>query len=89
MEPARRAPRIAGGVALAVVAVATVAYAQGFRFREGRLPARYAPAHMPDGSFLVCRLEYESVRLEPMGIGWQTDYPYAEINLTTRCSIAR
>ena len=41
---------------------------------------------MPDGSFLVCRLEYESVRPEPMGIGWQTDYPYAEINLTTRLS---
>ena len=36
--------------------------------------------------FLVCRLEYESVRPEPMGIGWQTDYPYAEINLTTRLS---
>jgi hypothetical protein len=41
---------------------------------------------MPDGSFVVCRLAYRSVRVEPMGIGWQTDYPYAEINLTTRLS---
>ena len=77
---------MAGGAAVAVLAVAAVAFAQGFRFSEGSLPARYAPAHMPDGSFLICRLEYESVRPEPMGIGWQTDYPYAEINLTTRLS---
>ena len=86
MEPAGRASRIAVGAAVAVLAVAAVAYAQGFRFREGSLPARYAPPHMPDGSFLVCRLAYESVRAEPMGIGWETDYPYAEINLTTRLS---
>jgi hypothetical protein len=26
------------------------------------------------------------VRAEPSGIGWQTDYPYAEVNLTTRLS---
>ena len=41
---------------------------------------------MPDSSFVVCRLAYRSVRAEPSGIGWQTDYPYAEINLTTRLS---
>ncbi len=72
------------GAALTLLTAA--AYAQGFRFREGSLPARYAPPHMPDGSFVVCRLAYRSVRVEPMGIGWQTDYPYAEINLTTRLS---
>ena len=71
---------LAGTVAVAV------AHAQGFRFREGSLPARYAPPQMPDASFVVCRLAYRSVRVEPMGIGWQTDYPYAEINLTTRLS---
>jgi hypothetical protein len=72
--------------ALAVVACAsTVAYAQ-FRFREGSLAARYAPSHMPDGAFVVCRLQYKSVRFEPMGIGWITDYPYAEMNLSTRLS---
>src|SRR5687768_6813356 len=85
MGPARLALRLSVAAALALMVVAA-AYGQGFRFREGSLAARYAPAHMPDGSFVVCRLSYRSVRVEPMGIGWQTDYPYAEINLTTRLS---
>jgi hypothetical protein len=71
---------------LASAILAAAAHAQGYRFREGSLPARYAPDHMPDGSFVVCRLSYRSVRIEPMGIGWMTDYPYAEVNLTTRLS---
>jgi hypothetical protein len=79
--------RLAAAAALACVLLAAAAYAQqGFRFREGSLPARYPPAQMPDGSFTICRLQYRSVRSEPMGIGWQTDYPYAEINLMTRTS---
>jgi len=75
---------------VAVVAMgaglAAVTYAQGYRFREGSMAARYAPPRMPDASFVICRLAYRSVRVEPMGIGWQTDYPFAEINLTTRLS---
>ena len=55
-------------------------------FREGGFAARYAPAHMPDSAFVICRLAYTRVRSEPSGIGWETDYPYAEINLTTRLS---
>ena len=89
MGPARLAWRRAVAAAIAlmvVVAVVAAAYAQGFRFREGSLAARYAPPHMPDAAFVVCRLSYRSVRVEPMGIGWQTDYPFAEINLTTRLS---
>jgi hypothetical protein len=82
----RRAWKSAAAIFLAGTVVVAVAHAQGFRFREGSLPARYAPPHMPDASFVVCRLAYRSVRVEPMGIGWQTDYPYAEINLTTRLS---
>jgi hypothetical protein len=77
---------VAVAAAAALTILTAAAYGQGFRFREGSLPARYAPAQMPDGSFVVCRLAYRSVRVEPMGIGWQTDYPYAEINLTTRLS---
>jgi hypothetical protein len=61
------------------------AHAQRY-FREGSFAARWAPAHMPDGDFVVCRLAYRQVRGEPSGIGWQTDYPYAEINLATRLS---
>ena len=84
--------RRAAGLLLVVVlmaAVCAVTFAQrggGFYFREGSLAARYAPDHMPDGSFVICRLAYTRVRAEASGIGWQTDYPYAEINLTTRYS---
>ena len=81
-----RALRIAVASILAGTAVVAAAYAQGFRFREGSLAARYAPPHMPDSAFVICRIAYRSVRVEPMGIGWQTDYPYAEVNLTTRLS---
>jgi len=41
---------------------------------------------MPDGGFTFCRLMYARVRYEALGIGWATDYPYAEINLMTRLS---
>ncbi|HLG56948.1 MAG TPA: DUF4159 domain-containing protein [Vicinamibacterales bacterium] len=76
---------VAAALAVTLVAAASVAHAQRF-FREGSFAPRYAPAQMPDSSFVVCRLAYRSVRAEPSGIGWQTDYPYAEINLTTRLS---
>ena len=84
----RRAPRltVVAAIALVVVAAAAIAYAQGYRFREGSLAARYAPPKMPDSDFVICRIAYRSVRVEPMGIGWQTDYPFAEINLSTRLS---
>ncbi len=72
---------------LATLLLAGAASAQRFgSFREGSIPAKYAPANMPDASFIFCRLAYRSVRAEPSGIGWQTDYPYAEINLMTRLS---
>src|SRR5688572_169402 len=86
MDPARPMLKIALAAAVASAVVVAATYAQGFRFREGSMSARFAPAHMPDSAFVVCRLSYRSVRVEPMGIGWQTDYPYAEINLTTRLS---
>jgi len=81
-------PRRVVVVAAALVAsLATVGVVQAQRFfREGSFAPRWAPAQMPDSSFVVCRLAYRSVRMEPSGIGWQTDYPYAEINLTTRLS---
>src|SRR5687768_7778359 len=55
-------------------------------FREGGFATRYAPSQMPDGEFVICRLAYGQVRREASGIGWETDYPYAEINLSTRFS---
>jgi hypothetical protein len=76
---------LGGALVAIVVAAAGVGHAQRF-FREGSYAPRYAPSEMPDANFVVCRLAYRQVRSEPSGIGWMTDYPYAEINLTTRFS---
>ena len=81
----RRALAAGVVVVAAVLAAAGAASAQRF-FREGSYPAKWAPPAMPDAAFVFCRLAYRSVRMEPSGIGWQTDYPYAEINLMTRLS---
>ncbi len=86
MKPTRRGA-LAAGIVVVLLLAAAAASAQRFNsFREGSIPPRWAPASMPDSSFVVCRLAYRSVRMEPSGIGWLTDYPYAEINLTTRLS---
>src|SRR5690349_3794056 len=82
-----RRARIARTCLWLVFAIAGAAYAQGqWRYREGRYPARFAPPAMPDGEFTFCRIMYERARFEPMGMGWTTDYPYAEVNLMTRLS---
>src|SRR5688572_33399385 len=86
MKPPRRLLVSALAVSLLVAVAAGAAYAQRSFFREGSFATRYAPAAMPDASFVICRLAYTSVRREDSGIGWQTDYPYAEINLMTRLS---
>jgi Domain of unknown function (DUF4159) len=83
--PTGRRWLLGGALVAIVVAAAGVAHAQRF-FREGSYAPRYAPSEMPDANFVVCRLAYRQVRSEPSGIGWMTDYPYAEINLTTRFS---
>lgn len=70
----------------AALLLSVAAYAQ-FGFGRGEfanIPARYMPRQLPDRNFVVCRLQYTSVRREPSGGGWRTDYPYGEINLTTR-----
>jgi hypothetical protein len=86
-RPARG--RVPPPVVLAAVMLLAVGAGYGhaqWRYREGRFPPRMAPAVMPDGDFTFCRLMYDRVRTEPMGMGWTTDYPYAEINLMTRLS---
>jgi hypothetical protein len=52
--------------------------------RSIRSGVAFAPQEMPDQSFTVCRIMYESVRSEPSGAGWQTDYPLGENNLMIR-----
>jgi hypothetical protein len=71
---------------LVLIGAGGVAFGQRSGYREGTIPPRFAPEQMPDASFVVCRMAYRSVRVENGGLGWRTDYPYAEINLTTRLS---
>jgi hypothetical protein len=73
----------AGGV---LVCAATAQAQYGRYFREGSIPPRFPSADFPDRDFYACRLMYTRVRYEEMGLGWMTDYPYAERNLMTRLS---
>jgi hypothetical protein len=79
------------GAAMLAVVLASGGYAFA-QFRGGfgdfgfGEPIRWAPADMPDRHITICRLFYTSVRREPNGGGWRTDYPYGEINLMTRLS---
>ena len=43
-----------------------------------------APAQFPDGDVVICRLVYTEVRR--YGVGWRTDYPLGERNLSIRLS---
>jgi hypothetical protein len=86
-----RRPRVLGATvacaAVFVAAVASAQFGQWGRLPEGRnVPARYPAPGFEDGAFTVCKVEYTSVRSEPWGLGWATDYPYAGINLMTRLS---
>ena len=56
------------------------------QFRGGRSVAlnAFAPAQFPDGDFVICRLVYTEVRR--YGVGWRTDYPLGERNLSIRFS---
>jgi hypothetical protein len=80
-------PNRAAIIALALLLVATVAYAQrGFGFFGFGGGVRFAPAEWPDRHFTVCRIMYTSVRREANGGGWRTDYPGGETNLMVRMS---
>jgi len=54
------------------------------RSREGG--GRPVTMGLPDrpGGFTFCRLQYTSVRREQGGVGWSTDYPGSDLNLTMR-----
>ena len=58
----------------------------GWGVGEGNLPPRFPPLTLPDRDFAFCKIMYTSVRSEPLGMGWSTDYPYAGINLMIRFS---
>ena len=63
----------------------TAGFAQwGWGVGEGNLPPRFPPPSMPDRDFAFCKLMYDQVRYEQLGMGWSTDYPFAGINLMHR-----
>jgi hypothetical protein len=86
---ASRRSRTAGRRLLLAAALTLLAGAASAQFGGGEfmnVPPRFMPADPPDRDFAVCRLMYDSVRREPSGGGWRTDYPYGEINLSIRYS---
>ncbi len=85
--------RIASAVLVAVLLAGSLAEAQRFRGggrgrfgSESGAPPRFATEADFDGKFHMCRLMYQQVRQQNLGMGWGTDYPYAEINLSIRLS---
>jgi hypothetical protein len=53
---------------------------------EAGVPPRFASEAEQDGGFHFCRLMYTAVRAQQRGMGWGTDYPYADINFSIRLS---
>jgi hypothetical protein len=85
--------RVATALVLAILLAVSLAEAQrGWRGGRGGWGGETgAPPRFPtdtdfDGSFHFCRLMYVSVRSQQRGLGWGTDYPYADINFSIRLS---
>ena len=80
--------RLAAAFALALLLAASIAEAQrGGRWgSESGAPPKFAEVADFDGSWHFCRLMYRQVRSHQRGMGWGTDYPFADINLSTRLS---
>jgi hypothetical protein len=77
--PSRLVALIAGGFVLASTLGALA------QFRRGGIDRNaMAPAQFPDGDVAICRLVYTEVRR--YGVGWRTDYPLGERNLSIRLS---
>ena len=72
-------------VSILLFGLLAVGHAQwGLGVGEGNLPPRFPPPTLPDRDFTFCKIMYDSVRYERLGMGWSTDYPYAGINLMLR-----
>ncbi len=80
--------RLICGLLVAVLLAAGAAEAQwggGWRRWRGG-PPRFPSEVATDRSFVFARVMFESVRREPGGYGWSTDYPDADYNFMIRLS---
>lgn len=79
----RRSVWIAGGV---LVMAASTAVAQSMGGFGSRRAPTFSPSQADTPGFMFCRLAYTSVRREPLGQGWFTDYPDSDRNFMVRFS---
>jgi hypothetical protein len=60
---------------------------RGWGWRWNRVPPRFPdPNAAYDRAYSFCRILYKSVRREPLGHGWSTDYPSSDSNFMQRLS---
>lgn len=78
--------RVLAAVAVCCLVATGIAAQDFFWGRMRREPPRFPDAESFDGTFNFCRGMYTSVRREPRGQGWWTDYPDADINFSIRLS---
>jgi hypothetical protein len=79
--------RVVPGAIVAIVAAAIAAGSASAQIWVGGgrgYPPKFASAGDFDGSWIYCRGFFTSVRREPSGSGWNTDYPNAEHNFSVR-----
>ncbi len=69
---------------LAATAAAQEPWFRGYGYGYNRVPPRLPKADSYDGGFSFCRGMFTSVRREPSGSGWSTDYPDADVNFSIR-----
>ncbi len=75
----KRAPTLSAFLILALSAGALMAQ-WGYRY-----PPRFPESGDLDGDrFTFCRIQYDMVRREELGHGWNTDYPSSDVNFMIR-----
>lgn len=85
---------VVAAVLTAIVLMVSLAFAQqwdsggrGWRGWWNRVPPKFPTEEdLMDRSFMFTRVLYESVRDEPLGHGWNTDYPESDTNFMVRLS---
>jgi hypothetical protein len=84
----RRRLTQAAALLMAVAGAVAAVYAQTIwrGGREGSAPPKYPTRSTFVGGFNFCRGIFQRERYEDGGIGWNTDYPGADINLSIRLS---